>query len=59
MLGREVVLPVDIVTGMASLTLTYYEPDEWERHLDKVMAEAHLFARKQLNSVQEETKTAL
>lgn len=59
MLGREVVLPVDIVTGMASLTLTYYEPDEWERHLDKVMAEAYLFARKQLNSVQEETKTAL
>lgn len=34
MLGREVVLPVDIVTGMASLTLTDYEPDEWVRHLD-------------------------
>lgn len=56
MLGREVVLPVDIVTGMASLTLTDYEPDEWVRHLDKVMEEAHSFARKQLDSVQRRHK---
>lgn len=51
MLGREVVLPVDIVTGMASLTLTDYEPDKWVKHLDNVMAEAHSFARKQLFNV--------
>lgn len=51
MLRREVVLPVEIVTGKASLTFTDYEPEEWVRHLDKVMAEAHSFARKQLDSV--------
>lgn len=52
----KVVLQVDIVTRMASLTLTDYEPDEWVRHLDKVMAEAHSFARKQLDRVQRRQK---
>jgi hypothetical protein len=56
MLGREVILPPDIVTGMASLTLTEYMPGEWVRHLDKIMMEAHSFARKQLDSVQRRQK---
>ncbi|XP_033728147.1 protein NYNRIN-like [Pecten maximus] len=52
MLGREIMLPVDIMMGVSQANLEDFEPAEWVQNLNRVMAEAHQFARHHLESTQ-------
>ncbi|XP_033731103.1 uncharacterized protein LOC117320667 [Pecten maximus] len=52
MLGREVMLPADIMMGVSQANLEDFEPAEWVQNLNRVIAEAHQFARHHLESTQ-------
>ena len=56
MLGREVNLPVDILTGSARVNSEKLEPAEWLTKLQEIMTEAHTLARENISSSQRRQK---
>ena len=52
MLGREAMLPAEIMMGVSQANLQEFEPVEWVQNLNKVLTESHQFARHHLASAQ-------
>ena len=56
MFGREVNLPIDILTGTARANSVQREPAEWLQHLVSTLSEVHEFARKNIKRTQKRQK---